>query len=117
MASLKRRKMPGLNIDNNQVAGSTLKELLVDVPTSKLNLVKHKLTEQQCDPIRHSMVTKKDLQQIYLTQNELTNEALGMLAEGVAASVHLTVVSVSHNNLHQQNGTKFMRGLKNLKQI
>jgi len=79
--------MPGLNIDNNQVAGTTLKELLVDVPTSKLNLVKHKLTEQQCDPIRHSMITKKDLQQIYLTQNDLTNEALGMLAEGVAASV------------------------------
>jgi hypothetical protein len=35
------------------------------------------------------MVTKKDLQQLYLTQNELTNEALGMLAEGVAASVNL----------------------------
>lgn len=92
--------MPGLNIDNNQVSGGALKELLVDVPTAKLNLVKHKLTVQQCDPIRHSMVTKKDLTQLYLTQNDLDNEALGMLAEGVAASVMLNIVSVSHNNLH-----------------
>ena len=76
-------------MDNNMVSGDVLRQLMQDIPTKKLSLVRHKLTKDQLEPIRQTMITKKDLQQLYLTQNDLTDDALGMLADGIAANTGL----------------------------
>jgi hypothetical protein len=60
------------------VSGQILEQLLVDVPV-------HKLTPDQVGPIRKNMLAQRDLNALFLSQNDLNTEALGLLADGIAA--------------------------------
>jgi hypothetical protein len=67
------------------VSGQILEQLLVDVPVKNLHLVRHKLTPDQVGPIRKNMLAQRDLNALFLSQNDLNTEALGLLADGIAA--------------------------------
>lgn len=49
----------------------------------KLNLVKNKLTDGQVEPIKQNLVAKRDLKILHMSHNDMTDKALGMLAEGI----------------------------------
>ena len=73
-------------MDNNKISGRVLSDLLVVVPIRKLNLVKNKLTDPQVEPIKQSLVAKRDLKVLHMSHNNLSDRALGMLAEGLAVN-------------------------------
>ena len=76
-------------MDNNRITGRVLSELLVVVPVRKLNLVRNRLTDQHVEPIKQSLVSKRDLKILYMSHNELTDRSLGMLAEGLAVNTQI----------------------------
>ena len=84
---IRGRKITKLDVDNNYITGRVLSDLLVVVPVRKLNLVRNKLTDAHVEPIKQSLVSKRDLKILYMSHNELTDRSLGMLAEGLAVNV------------------------------
>ena len=52
---MKKRKLQKLEIDNNQMSGQVLSDLLGVVPISKLHLVKNKLKDDQVKPLAMSL--------------------------------------------------------------
>ena len=77
------RKFTKLDVDNNKISGKVLSDLLVVVPVRKLNLVRNKLTDPQVEPIKQSLVAKRDLKILFMSHNHMSDRALGMLAEGL----------------------------------
>jgi hypothetical protein len=45
------------------------------------------------------MLAQRDLNALFLSQNDLNSEAISLLAEGLGAQTRLKVLSVAHNNL------------------
>jgi Ran GTPase-activating protein (RanGAP) involved in mRNA processing and transport len=49
-----------------------------------------------------------------MSHNNLSNNALGMLADALAVNVKIEEISMTHNDLSLPNGVKVIRALKNM---
>lgn len=56
------------------------------LPVRKLHLVRNKISEMQMMPIKQNMLETKNLKQIFMGGNQLSNKSLGFLAEGLKAN-------------------------------
>ena len=56
------------------------------VPVRKLNIVHNKLYDEQVEPIKNNLLEMKNLKFLYMSHNQMTDRALGMLGEGLAAN-------------------------------
>jgi hypothetical protein len=52
LATIKGRGIKKLDIDNNEISGKVLGELMQVLPVMKLHLVRNKITDLQMMPIR-----------------------------------------------------------------
>lgn len=59
----------------------------------------------------------RDLKQVYMSHNNLSNAALGMLADAIAVNVNIEEISMTHNDLSLPNGVKIIRALKNMSNL
>lgn len=97
-----------------------LGELMSILPVRKLHLVRNKISEMQMMPIKQNMLETKNLKQIFMGGNQLSNKSLGFLAEGLKANSGIEEFSFTHNSLCQENGKIFIQSLKylyNLKKL
>jgi hypothetical protein len=67
--TIKQRRIKKLDIDNNDINGSVLGDLMMIVPVRKLHLVRNKISEMQMMPIRQNMLATKNLKYIYMGSN------------------------------------------------
>jgi Ran GTPase-activating protein (RanGAP) involved in mRNA processing and transport len=56
----------------------------------------------------------RDLKQVYMSHNNMSNAALGMLADAIAVNTKIEEISMTHNDLSLPNGVKIIRALKNM---
>ena len=49
-----------------------------------------------------------------MSHNQLSDEGLGMLGEGLAANTGIEEIQFTHNDLSQPNGSVFIKALKNM---
>ena len=56
----------------------------------------------------------RDLKQVYMSHNNMSNSALGMLADAIAVNTKIEEISMTHNDLSLPNGVKIIRALKNM---
>jgi len=56
----------------------------------------------------------RDLKQVYISHNNLSNNSLGMLADAIAVNTKIEEISLTHNDLSLPNGVKIIRALKNM---
>ena len=52
LATLKGRPIKKLDVDNNEISGKVLGDLMLVLPVMKLHLVRNKITDLQMMPIR-----------------------------------------------------------------
>lgn len=110
-----RKDFKNIDLDNNKFSGDQMTELFQVLPLTKLNLIKSVLTEQQMKPLSQTMKANKNLQQIYMSHNQLSDLSLGMLAEGLSQIESLTELFLTHNDLSLSNGIKVLQSLSNKK--
>jgi len=60
------------------------------------------------------MIATKNLRLLYMSRNNLSDNALGLLADAVAVNTSIVEVSFTHNDLSLPKGQDFVRSLKNL---
>lgn len=68
-------------------------------------------------PLADNLIKMRDLKQVYMSHNKLSNESLGMLADAIAVNIEIEEISLTHNDLSLPNGLKLIRALKNMKQL
>ena len=68
-------------------------------------------------PLADNLIKMRDLKQVYMSHNKLSNESLGMLSDAIAVNIEIEEISLTHNDLSLPNGLKFVRALKNMKQL
>ena len=56
----------------------------------------------------------RDLKQVYMSHNNMSNAALGMLDDAIAVNTKIEEISMTHNDLSLPNGVKIIRALKNM---
>ena len=56
----------------------------------------------------------RDLKQVYMSHNNMSNAALGMLADAIAVNTKIEEIIMTHNDLSLPNGVKIIRALKNM---
>ena len=56
----------------------------------------------------------RDLKQVYMSHNNLSNNSLRMLADAIAVNTKIEEISLTHNDLSLPNGVKIIRALKNM---
>lgn len=112
--AIRGRKFTKLDIDNNRISGQVLSDLLVVVPVRKLNLVRNKLTDAQVEPLKQSLVSKRDLKILYMSHNKMSDRALGMLADGLKVNAGIEEIQFTHNDLSLPNGLAVIRALRQL---
>lgn len=49
-----------------------------------------------------------------MSHNNMSNAALGMLADAIAVNTKIEEISMTHNDLSLPNGVKIIRALKNM---
>lgn len=108
---IKDRHFTKLDIDGNQISGSTLAALLQVVPVQKLNIVRKQLSDAQIEPIRQNMIDTKNIKVLYMSHNNMSDRAFGLLAEGIRANVGIEEIQFTHNDLSQPNGIEFIKAL------
>ena len=91
--------------------------MLVVVPVRKLNLVRNKLTDPQVEPIKQSLVSKRDLKILHMSHNLMSDRALGMLAEGLKVNSGIEEIQFTHNDLSLPNGQTVIAALANMPNI
>ena len=106
--TIQSRRITKLDIDNNEIEGKILGELMQVVPVRKLHLVRNKITEEQMAPIKANMLATKNLKYIYMGSNQLSNKSLGLLAEGLKQNTGIEELSFTHNSLCLDNGKNFI---------
>ena len=103
--------MTKLDVDNNKISGKALGDLLIVVPVRKLHLVRNKLTDSQCSPIRDNLLSTKNLKFLYMGHNNISDKGLGMLSGGIQANTGIEELSFTHNILRGESGIKFAKCL------
>lgn len=68
-------------------------------------------------PLADNLIKMRDLKQVYMSHNKLSNESLGMLSDAIAVNIEIEEISLTHNDLSLPNGLKLLRALKNMKQL
>ena len=84
------------------------------VPVRKLNLVRNKLTDPQVEPLKQSLVSKRDLKILHMSHNNMSDRALGMLAEGLKVNSGIEEIQFTHNDLSLPNGQAVIASLANM---
>ena len=111
---IKSRRITKLDIDNNNISGTPLAQLMGVVPVKKLSIVHSKLYDEQVAPIKQNLLSTRNLKFLYMSHNQMTDKALGMLGEGLAANIGIEEVQFTHNDLSLPNGAVFIAALKNM---
>jgi Ran GTPase-activating protein (RanGAP) involved in mRNA processing and transport len=88
--------------------------LLIVVPVKKLNLVRNKLSDAQIEPLKQSLVSHRDLKILHMSHNAMSDNALGMLAEGLKVNAGIEEIQFTHNDLGLPNGLLVISALQNL---
>jgi Ran GTPase-activating protein (RanGAP) involved in mRNA processing and transport len=115
--SIRGRKITKLDVDNNKISGDVLSALLQIVPVRKLNLVRNKLSDSQVEPLKQSLMEHRDLKILYMSHNNISDRALGMLAEGLQVNLGIEEIQFTHNDLSVPNGLVFINALKSLPKL
>lgn len=71
-----KKQFNNIDIDNNHISGDTLTNLFNLLPLRNLNLLKNSLTDAQVSPISQTLQTNKNIQQIYMSHNQMSDNAL-----------------------------------------
>ena len=87
------------------------------VPVRKLNLVRNKLSDAQVEPLKQSLVSKRDLKILHMSHNNMSDRALGMLAEGLKVNAGIEEIQFTHNDLSLPNGIAVISSLRNLPEL
>ena len=87
------------------------------VPVRKLNLVRNKLSDAQVEPLKQSLVSKRDLKILHMSHNNMSDRALGMLAEGLKVNAGIEEIQFTHNDLSLPNGIAVISALRNLPEL
>ena len=74
------------------------------VPVRKLNLVRNKLTDAQVEPLKQSLISKRDLKILHMSHNNMSDNALGMLAQGLKVNAGIEEIQFTHNDLSLPSG-------------
>ena len=83
----------------------------------KLNLVRNKLSDAQVEPLKQSLVSKRDLKILHMSHNNMSDRALGMLAEGLKVNAGIEEIQFTHNDLSLPNGIAVISSLRNLPEL
>jgi Ran GTPase-activating protein (RanGAP) involved in mRNA processing and transport len=84
VASLKKRSgFKNIDLDNNLFSAEAISELFQMLPLSKLNLIKSILSDDQVESLSKQLKQNKSLMQIYMSHNKLSDQSLGLLADGL----------------------------------
>ena len=83
----------------------------------KLNLVRNKLSDAQVEPLKQSLVSKRDLKILHMSHNNMSDRALGMLAEGLKVNAGIEEIQFTHNDLSLPNGIAVISALRNLPEL
>ena len=62
------------------------------VPVKKLSIVHSKLYDEQVATIKQNLLSTRNLKFLYMSHNQMTDKALGMLGEGLAANTGIEEV-------------------------
>ena len=62
------------------------------VPVKKLSIVHSKLYDEQVAPIKQNLLSTRNLKFLYMSHNQMTDKALGMFGEGLAANTGIEEV-------------------------
>ena len=111
---IRGRKITRLDIDGNPISGSVLAALLQVVPVVKLNIVRKQLSDAQVEPIKANMLETRNLKVLYMSHNNMSDRAFGLLAEGISANTGIDEIQFTHNNLSLPNGIAFIQALGKL---
>lgn len=108
-----------IDIDNNKISGETLTNLFNILPLRNLNLLKNVLTDQQVQPISQTLKSNQNIQQIYMSHNQMSERAMFLFAEGLKTNNQLTDFFFTHNDLreHEAAGLEFIKTMGNKKDL
>lgn len=89
------------------------------LPLRNLNLLKNELSDSQMDPIAKTLKTNGNIQQIYMSHNKMSKNALQMFTAGLATNTRLTDFFFTHNNLeeHEEVGIAFLKTFENKRDL
>jgi hypothetical protein len=73
----------------------------------------------QIEPIAKTLNTNGNIQQIYMSHNEMSKYALGLLASGLATNTRLTDFFFTHNNLEEFEDVskQFLKSFENKRDL
>jgi Ran GTPase-activating protein (RanGAP) involved in mRNA processing and transport len=112
LKQMAKRKLVKLELDNNKITGAVLTEYLKYMPLRKLHLVKNQLTFDQAKTLNVSLKQSRDLDSVFMTHNNMSDEALGLMADAFACNDKIEEISITHNDLSLPNGKKLVDSFK-----
>jgi hypothetical protein len=108
-----------IEIDNNKISGNQLTKLFAILPLKNLNLLKNSLTDSQIEPITKTLRENGNIQQIYMSHNNMSKKGLSLLATSLAHNTRLTDFFFTHNDIeeHEDAGYQFLKSFENKREL